>query len=77
MSALGQKRTCAVQKGMSALPPKADMCGAKRNVRFVPKADIGAKPRNQTRPNLRKGRSAFGVGLKPAEYLRPALMAGA
>jgi hypothetical protein len=25
MSALGQKRTCAVQKGMSALPPKADM----------------------------------------------------
>jgi hypothetical protein len=23
MSALGQKRTCAVQKGMSALPPKA------------------------------------------------------
>jgi hypothetical protein len=44
MSALGQKRTCAVQKAMSALPPiatakadfsnpsalpsKADMCGA-------------------------------------------------
>ena len=25
MSALGQKRTCAVQKRMSALPPKADM----------------------------------------------------
>jgi hypothetical protein len=24
MSALGQKRTCAVQKGMSALPPKAN-----------------------------------------------------
>ena len=23
MSALGQKQTCAVQKGMSALPPKA------------------------------------------------------
>jgi hypothetical protein len=23
--ALGQKRTCAVQKGMSALPPKADI----------------------------------------------------
>jgi hypothetical protein len=23
MSALGHKRTCAVQKGMSALPPKA------------------------------------------------------
>ena len=29
MSALGQKRTCAVQNGMSALPPKADMCGAR------------------------------------------------
>ena len=27
-------------EAMSALPPKADMCGAKRNVRFVPKADI-------------------------------------
>ena len=40
MSALGQKRTFAVQKGMSALPPIADMCSAKTNVRFVPKADI-------------------------------------
>jgi hypothetical protein len=26
MSALGHKRTFAVQKGMSALPPKADIC---------------------------------------------------
>ena len=26
MSALGQKRTFAVQNGMSALPPKADIC---------------------------------------------------
>ena len=25
---------------MSALPPKADMCAATRDVRFVPKADI-------------------------------------
>ncbi len=25
MSALGQKPTCAMQKGMSALPPKADI----------------------------------------------------
>ena len=30
MSALGQKQTCAVQTGMSALPPKADMCGTKK-----------------------------------------------
>src|SRR5262249_37652725 len=43
MSALGHKRTCAVQKGMSALPPKADMCGAARDVRYGPKADI-ARP---------------------------------
>ena len=28
MSALDQKQTCAAQKVMSALPPKADMCGA-------------------------------------------------
>jgi hypothetical protein len=28
MSALGQKQTLAVQKNMSALPPKADICGA-------------------------------------------------
>ena len=40
MSALGQKQTCAMQNGMSAFTPKADMCGAKGDVRFVPKADI-------------------------------------
>jgi hypothetical protein len=40
MSALGQKQTFAVQNGMSALHPKADMCGAMRDVRFVPIADI-------------------------------------
>ena len=28
MSGLGQKQTCAAQKVMSALPPKADMCSA-------------------------------------------------
>ena len=53
MSALGQKRTCAAQKGMSALPPKADMCGATRDVRFVPKADIAPlirSPRRRGRP---------------------------
>jgi hypothetical protein len=33
MSALGQKQTFAPQKVMSALPPKADMCGAARDVR--------------------------------------------
>ena len=36
MSALGRKRTFAVQLGMSALRPKADMCSATSDVRFVP-----------------------------------------
>ena len=40
MSALGHKRTCALRKAMSALPPKADMCGATKDVRFGPIADI-------------------------------------
>ena len=39
MSALDQKQTFAAQQGMSALPPKADMCVATRHVRFVPIAD--------------------------------------
>ena len=33
MSALSQKPTCAVQEGMSALPPKADIGAAQINVR--------------------------------------------
>ena len=40
MSALGHKRTFAVQYVMSALHPKADMCSALAHVRFVPIADI-------------------------------------
>ena len=40
MSALGQKRTLRHFQSMSALPPKADIDRASRNVRFVPKADI-------------------------------------
>jgi hypothetical protein len=40
MSALGQKQTYAAQKVMSALHPKADMCGATKGVRYVPIADI-------------------------------------
>jgi hypothetical protein len=42
MCALGHKRTYAVQRLMSALPPKADMCGATRDVRYGPKADISS-----------------------------------
>jgi len=40
MSALGQMQTYAAQNAMSALPLKADMCGALAYVRFGPKADI-------------------------------------
>jgi hypothetical protein len=47
MSALGQKRTSNSdresgfpRKVVSALPPKADMCGAARDVRFGPIADV-------------------------------------
>ena len=43
MSALGQKRTFAAQEVMSALPPRADMCGALADVRLGPKADIRAR----------------------------------
>src|SRR5262249_2932503 len=41
-SALGQKQTCAVQTGMSALPPIATSNATYGDVRFGPKADIGA-----------------------------------
>ena len=44
MSALGQKQTLAHVSVMSALPPKADIGGAWRDVRYVPKADIGQNP---------------------------------
>ena len=47
MSALGQKQTFAVQKRMSALPPKADMCSALAHVRFVPIADISQLEQKQ------------------------------
>ena len=40
MSALGQNRTLAHVRVMSALPPKADIEPRSRDVRFVPKADI-------------------------------------
>src|SRR5262245_28634148 len=43
VSTLGQKQTYAVQKDMSALPPKADMCGALVHVCFGPIADISTR----------------------------------
>jgi len=41
MSALGQKRTSARLRIMSALPPKADIARPIGDVRFVPQAGIG------------------------------------
>jgi hypothetical protein len=43
-SALGQKPTCAPQKDMSALPPKADIGAAQINVRYGPTAAIPSFP---------------------------------
>jgi hypothetical protein len=40
----GCKQTFAPQNSMSALPPKANMCGATTDVRFGPIADIRLKP---------------------------------
>jgi len=40
MSALGQKQTLMHVRVMSALPPKADIDQHRRDVRFVPIADI-------------------------------------
>ena len=39
---------------MSALPSKADMCGATRDVRFVPKADIPTFTRSPRRRSAGK-----------------------
>jgi hypothetical protein len=39
---MGQKQTSRRLRIMSAIPPKADIAGRRRHVRFVPKADIRA-----------------------------------
>src|SRR5262249_50542575 len=39
-ASLGQKQTYAARRGMSALPPIADMCGALADVCYGPIADI-------------------------------------
>jgi|SRR6516165_330616 len=43
MSALGRKRTFAVQNGMSALTLKADICSARADVRFGQKRTHAAQ----------------------------------
>jgi hypothetical protein len=65
MSALGQKQTFAVQKNMSALLPKADMCGALAHVCFVPIADIcnALAPRRLTANTVQNTSSCLGDAL--------------
>jgi hypothetical protein len=58
MSALGQKQTFAVQNGMSALPPIADMCSALADVCLVPIADIDLFDHLVGRPRLQLSQSA-------------------
>ena len=57
MSASGQKQTFAVQKDMSALPPKADIEARQSNVRFAPIADISRSALMQTERPPRGGLS--------------------
>ena len=65
MSALGQKQTFAVQYVMSALHPKADMCGALAHVRFVPIADI---------PVMSMSSPLFPKAPSPTGYADPACL---
>ena len=62
MSALGQKQTSGHVRVMSALPPKADIGTQRRDVRFVPIADI---------PRCSKERRYSGNSLvRPAHMLQ-------
>src|SRR5262245_6067840 len=45
MSVLGQKRTFAVQKGMSTLPSKVDICSALADVRSLNSTRMAARLR--------------------------------
>jgi hypothetical protein len=47
----------AVQKQMSAIPPKADICSALAGVRFVPIADITHMSLSNSKTVGRRGRS--------------------
>src|SRR4029453_9560332 len=60
------------QTGMSALPPKADMCSAARHVRFGPIADIAERHGEMPRKtSIRQSRFSQALGI-PGKILRPA-----
>jgi hypothetical protein len=69
MSALGQKRTFAMQKAVSALPLKADMCAALAYVRFGPKADIRYR-----RPSITCRRARRAGPLPPPDHIGNSLL---
>jgi len=46
MFVVARKEAFRPPVAMSALPPKADMCGAARDVRYGPKADICSAKRH-------------------------------
>jgi hypothetical protein len=65
MSALGQKQTSGHDRAMSALPPKADIGGARWDVPFVPKADIAEW---RSPPVLLKLREGTGI-TRPVPFI--------
>src|SRR5262245_55577315 len=70
-----------MQKGMFALPPRADSCSAATHVRFGPEADT-ASPVRGTRHEVQFERSVSNFAVSPAllHYdlrLRPVLPASA
>ena len=57
-----RKRTYAVQQGMSALPPRADIGSAQPHVRFVPIADIRQMTRGSRKTASRRSLRNFNEG---------------
>ena len=53
---------------LSALPPKADMCSATRNVRFVPIADIRKLRAQKERPVCTENLNPDVMVMQSAEY---------
>lgn len=43
-SGMGHLKTCPAQDGMSASPPKADIIGCERDVRYEPNSDLERAP---------------------------------
>jgi hypothetical protein len=63
MSALGQKQTSPNVRGMSALPPKADIHCGQSDVRFVPEADLKCRKRPSRHGWIQKRKAASIGGL--------------